>query len=135
MSKKYKVAYNGSYGGFRLSDEAVKWLEQNAREEVKEFLAAERVRVTESRKNNNFAKFSTVEDLMCDALMYDFNESGMCRHDPDLIRVIEALGEKASSSYSDLKIAKISGRVYRIDEYDGWETISEPEDYNWIIID
>lgn len=64
MSKKYKVAYNGSYGGFRLSDEAVKWLEQNAREEVKEFLAAERVRVTESRKNNNFTKSISIRHLI-----------------------------------------------------------------------
>lgn len=135
MEKKYKVAYNGDYGGFGLSDEAVKWLEQNAREEVKEFLAAERVRATESRKTDKWAKFSTVEDLMGGALMYDFQEDGMRRHDPDLIRVIEALGKKAGSPYSDLKIAEISGRAYRIDEYDGWETISEPDDYNWIIID
>lgn len=135
MEKKYKVAYNGDYGGFALSDEAVKWLEQNAREEVKEFLAAERVRATESRKTDKWAKFSTIEDLMGGALMYDFQEDGMRRHDPDLIRVIEALGKKAGSKYSDLKIAEISGRAYRIDEYDGWETISEPDDYNWIIID
>ena len=135
MEKKYKVAYNGSYGGFGLSDEAVKWLEQNAREEVKEFLAAERVRATESRKTDKWAKFSTVEDLMGGALMYDFQEDGMRRHDPDLIRVIEALGTKAGSKYSDLEIAEISGRAYRINEYDGLETISEPADYNWIIID
>ena len=135
MSKTYKVAYNGSYGGFGLSNEAVKWLEQNAREEVKEFLAAERVRLTELRKNNKWTKSSTVEDLMGVTLMYDFKGDGIKRHDVDLIRCIEALGEKASSPYSNLKIAEISGRAYRIDEYDGWETIVEPDDYNWIIID
>jgi hypothetical protein len=135
MGKTYKVAYNGNYGGFALSDEAVKWLEQNAREEVKEFLAAERVRLTESRKHDKYASLSTLESTMGYSLMYDFQEDGMRRHDPDLIRVIEELGSPAGSPYSDLKIAEISGRAYRIDEYDGWETISEPDDYNWIIID
>ena len=133
--KVYKVAYNGDYGGFSLSDEAVKWLEQNAREEVKKFLAAERVRLTECRKNDKYASLSTLEDAMGYSLMYDFHEDGMHRHDPDLIRVIEELGKSASSPYSNLKVAEISGRAYRIDEYDGWETISEPDDYNWIIID
>lgn len=136
MSKKYKVAYNYGYGGFALSDEAVKWLEQNAREEVKEFLAAERVRLGEQRKNDRYyASISTLEASMGYSLMYDFHEDGMKRHDPDLIRVIEELGSPAGSPYSDLKIAEISGRAYRIDEYDGWETIAEPDDYNWIIID
>jgi hypothetical protein len=135
MEKIYKVAYNGDYGCFTLSDEAVKWLEQNAREEVKEFLAAERVRLTESRKHDKYASLSTLENAMGYSLLYDFQEDGMRRHDPDLIRVIEELGKSASSPYSDLKIAVISGRAYRIDEYDGRETVSEPVDYNWIIID
>ena len=135
MGEKYKVAYNGDYGGFALSDEAVKWLEQNAREEVKEFLAAERVRLTESRKNDKHASLSTLESAMGYSLLYDFHGDGMRRHDPDLIRVIKELGSTAGSPYSDLEIAEISGRAYRIDEYDGWETISEPDDYNWIIID
>ncbi len=135
MSKTYKVAYNGEYGRFALSTEAIKWLEQNAREEVKEFLAAERARLSEKSKTDKYACFATIEDLMSYSLLCNFNGDGMKRHDTDLIRCIEELGDRANSKYSKLGIVTISGRAYRVDEYDGWETVVEPDDYEWIIID
>lgn len=56
------------------------------------------------------------------------------RHDKLLIETIEALGEKASGSYSDITIQEIEENQYRITEYDGLETIETPSDINYITI-
>lgn len=56
------------------------------------------------------------------------------RHDPRLVECVETLKEKASTKYSKLEIAEIEGRLYRIEHYDGKETIVEPDDLDWIII-
>lgn len=56
------------------------------------------------------------------------------RHDPRLVKVVKKLGHAASGKYSQLEIAKIDGNMYRIDEYDGFESIVEPDDIEWIFI-
>jgi hypothetical protein len=53
------------------------------------------------------------------------------RIDPDLIRVVEELGEAANGSCAQLKVIEIpDGIEYFIDEYDGIETIRE-EHRSW----
>ena len=64
----------------------------------------------------------------------DFFDNKCCRHDPRLIECIETLGKDANASYANLKIEEINGKIYRIEEYDGKETILEPEDLDWIEI-
>jgi hypothetical protein len=47
------------------------------------------------------------------------------RHDQNLVRVVETLGHKAGSEYSKLEVVEWPDSVpYRIDEYDGMETIT-----------
>ena len=53
------------------------------------------------------------------------------RHDPILVQAVEELGKKANGFKSDLRIAEVFG-PYRIEEYDGAETVYEPSDYDWI---
>ena len=53
------------------------------------------------------------------------------RHDPLLVQVVEELEDKANTWASKLRIEEVSG-PYRIEEYDGYETVYEPGDYNWI---
>ena len=53
------------------------------------------------------------------------------RHDLLLVQVVEELGDKANGWASKLRIANVSG-PYRIEEYDGLETVYEPGDYDWI---
>jgi len=53
------------------------------------------------------------------------------RHDPILVRVVEELGEAASGN---LRIAEIEGSIYRIDEYDGSESVETPDSYDWVQI-
>ena len=48
------------------------------------------------------------------------------REDPTLIEVVEELGEKANSPFSDLRIVEIPSDLdYVIDDYDGIETLHE----------
>lgn len=54
------------------------------------------------------------------------------RTDPILVQVVEELGEEANSAFSNLRmIALPAGTKYRIEEYDGFETVMTFEDYNW----
>ena len=56
----------------------------------------------------------------------NMDEYKIKRNDPLLIKIIEELGEKANGNYANLKIIEIPDDVeYEIEEYDGWEWISE----------
>ena len=57
------------------------------------------------------------------------------RHDPALVKVVEELGDAASGFYGNLRIAEIEGSVYRIDEYDGSESVETPDTVDWIHIE
>ena len=103
-----KVAYNKCYGGFSLSDKAVSML-------------------------NEMKGLEGEDKLSTHSYGYPDNSKGHYRHDPDLIRVIEQLGQDASGNCSDIAIRQIDGVRYIIDEYDGIETVLEPKDIDWII--
>ncbi len=54
------------------------------------------------------------------------------RHDKALVQVVEDLGsELASGRFANLQIATVDNR-YRIDEYDGFESVETPESIDWI---
>lgn len=56
------------------------------------------------------------------------------RTDPILVQVVEELGEEANHWASKLRmIALPEGTKYRIEEYDGFETVMTFEDYKWKI--
>jgi len=105
-----KVAINKCYGGFGLSDDAVKRLAE--------------------LKGTTLYEGETV----CGNTMYyvdpELTDIFDCYHvdrnDPDLIRVIEELGDSANGSYADLKIVEIpDGIAWGIQAYDGIEWVVE----------
>jgi hypothetical protein len=53
------------------------------------------------------------------------------RHDLRLVQVVEELGSEASGAVSMLEIAEVRGK-YRIEEYNGFETVQEPKDIEWV---
>ena len=58
----------------------------------------------------------------------------IARDDPVLVRVVEELGEAANSRFANLAIKYVpKGSMWRIDEYDGTETVMTKEDYEWNI--
>jgi hypothetical protein len=67
---------------------------------------------------------------------YELSEYGpISRHDQLLaLCVIELGSEAASGSSAQLAVHKLKGDRYIIDEYDGSESVVEPDDINWIIL-
>jgi len=56
------------------------------------------------------------------------------RADPALVQVVEELGEAANGRSAALRIAEVpAGTLYRIDEYDGSESVMTQDDYNWSV--
>ena len=56
------------------------------------------------------------------------------RDDPVLAQVVEELGEGANSSHAYLNIREIpEGTLYRIEEYDGLETVMTHDEYKWSV--
>ena len=100
-----KIVFNNCFGGFGLSEEAVTWLLENGNEETKDAVA----------KYGDMA----------------FSHN---RHNQDLVRCVETLGERAGGECAKLGIEHIKGNQYRITEYDGYESVETPESIHWTTI-
>ena len=112
-----KIAYNSSNGGFSLSDAA-----------IEEF--GRRKGLTFFIKDSVFGRGRYLDpdfrSLFCDR--------NISRTDPDLIAIIESLGEVANGGFASLAIIELPpGTRYRIDEYDGAESVMTIDDYEWSI--
>jgi len=111
-----KVVINKCFGGFGLSDEAYQWLIDNknwkASEYNKDGNLPDEVKISINKENSLMGKYYR--------RWYDD------RQNQDLIAVVEELGSKANSRFSDLKIVEIPDDIeYEIDDYDGQESIHE----------
>ena len=106
-----KVAYNGCYGGFGLSELA-----------MIELARLKGVDLTGMKYNYSlFANKEYTKTFDCP------ND----RADKDLISVIESLGDKANGMCADLRIEEIpDGASFEITEYDGNESV-EPPRQSW----
>ena len=117
LSKLRKVVYNNCYGSFSLSTEAIKL----------------------GRQLSNNPKWggATLEgekyddNTICPPSLSNTHYKDIDRHDPILVQVVEQLGPKAGGKYALLKIAIVKYK-YRIDYYDGNETVYAPEYVEWI---
>lgn len=100
-----KVVYNACYGGFSLSAEAVRLGKHYSTDD------AEWAKVNEPHG-------------------FFYGD----RHDKILVRVVEELGEAAYGDYASLSILELpDGTAYRIDEYDGNESVMTVDDYEWTV--
>lgn len=104
--KTYKVVYNSCFGGFGLSKEAVRLAKQYA---------------------SSDSPWHSVNEE------YGFIRN-VSRHDSVLVRVVEELGKAASGMCANLEIEEIHSPLYRIDDYDGLETVQTPDSLVWEII-
>lgn len=54
------------------------------------------------------------------------------RTDPDLVAVVESMGEAADGFCANLRIRELpAGTRYHIDEYDGLERVMTIDEYDW----
>ena len=138
-----KVVYNACYGGFNLSREACKrywelqgkevWIEQDKQFKSLDMFTVWLVPPEERLKQKDWSSMSLTERIAYNKKHSEqtWYYNNVDRHDPILVQVVEELGAKANGSCAKLSIAEVSG-PYRIDEYDGNETVVEPDGYDWI---
>lgn len=106
-----RVVYNNCYGGFDLSQKALKILHERYR--------CEYVGCSGSGHNRD----------------YWFDDEKIKRHDKALVSVIEKLGDEANGRFSELRVKSIKGNRYRIDDKEGIERVIEPRKEKYITID
>lgn len=101
-----KVVINRCYGGFSLSEEAH--------------------RLIALRKKWNHACDDWDNDYWYNEENKPVYDIDLSRSDPDLVSVVEELGEEANGKYTKLKIVNIPDDIHWIiEEYDGLEHIAE----------
>ena len=143
-----KIVYNGCYGGFSLSEKAIaRYLEIQG----KEYWPDEKKNVylkthwTIPKDHQDRIRWSELEKLSWENLSpkerkefsdiyneYVFQDRDLERDDPILVQVVEELGDEANGMCAELHIEEIpSGTLYRIDEYDGRESVMTNDDYEW----
>jgi len=104
-----KIVINSCYGGFGLSDEA-----------FVHYLNKKGIKFTRKKRNSCFG------DEFHDEKGEFLSDYNLNRSDPELIKTVEELGEKANGQCADLKIVEIPDDVeYEIEEYDGVEWVAE----------
>lgn len=144
-----KVVWNACYGGFGLSllatkmlyelkhpGETVYFYEQKSDWEIKKDTYTkisedkiEEVRsfyVTLSKDLGD--SFTLSRDDRNSKLYQEFNNHYIWiddfeRHDPNLVKVVETLGDRASGECAKLVVTDIGESKYHIDEYDGYESV------------
>ena len=104
-----KVVINSCFGGFSLSDAATLALREMGNQ-----VALDDRMAGEAYPNGEIA---TVSNAHCRSIE---------RNDPQLIKVVESLGEAANGEHAELKIVEIpDGVEWTIEEYDGNESVAE----------
>ena len=98
-----KIVVNNCYGGFDLSDEAIKL--------YCELVGLDVIKISKHRYEIN-DKYFVFRDIK--------------RDDPNLVKVVETLKDKANGRYSKLEILEIPDDVeWEIADYDGQEWVAE----------
>lgn len=131
-----RIVVNRCFGGFGLSTEAVKWLIAHKSELIRtrsfsEYYGSKKLDEYERQNWKSVGDgFYTTQhecilyDEKCTtvwSLNYDLK-----RTHPDLIAVVEALGEGVNGQFAKLEIVEIpNGIEWEINDYDGSETIEE----------
>lgn len=141
-----KIVYNTCYGGFGLSEEAILryaeikglkvYIERRSPFFATYWTAPPEERTGVLPNDENF-RYASMEDKQRSNELYDaltIYEGRISRTDPILVQVVEELGEKANGNNAELAIAELpSGTLYRIDEYDGNESVVTQEEYEWSV--
>ena len=143
-----KVVINSCYGGFNLSAKGLKrYLELKGKQTFfyRQSAYSFRDGYTEYKREDNLDAVNKEFFVYCTTydqgnILSDFPEDTVHgrdieRHDPALVQTVEELGSEASGKLSNLTVVEIeNGRWFKIDEYDGYESIQYRDiDDEWIL--
>ena len=127
-----KLILNKCFGGFDLSKDAYELYAEKKGIKVYEYYQDYKKGLDYFKKGNDgICKHYFTKDLGQEIKLSDeeydkycLNLSSEDRTDKILIEVVEELGDKASGSFGKLEVIEIPDNCYyKIDEYDGVETI------------
>ena len=137
-----KVVYNACHGGFSLSEAGVRRY-------------AELKGLTLFKETNRFGdtwwlvpkeqrtgiidgdgwSTASMDQRIASNKRYSeitLNPREIDRADAALVQVVEELGDEANGPFAQLRISDVpAGSRYRIDEYDGAESVMTVDDYDW----
>ena len=112
-----KIVYNNCYGGFGLSKKAIERYSD---------LAGLGLTFVEEDELWGHWELPNGD--------YWYASDLVSRDDPFLVQVVEELGEEAESNAASLSIYELpAGTKYRIEEYDGMETVMTIDEYKWSV--
>jgi hypothetical protein len=106
----YKIVLNRCFGGYGVSEQGARWLLANG-------ASPEKVSVIPAGTKGYSWTCVSVD---------------LHRHDPLLVKMVKTLGEQANGDCAKLEVVEIDQPLYRIDEYDGSESIEEPGQATWV---
>lgn len=122
-----KVVYSNFYGGFSLSPKAIKWLLDHgvpAVDENQENKPEKYIEIIEGSFGFGKEYIEIRPGFVLDSVPH------MKRHDPLLVECVETLGSEANGWCTDIQVKDIGESLYRIEYYDGMETvITEYDDW------
>lgn len=132
-----KLVINTCYGGFHLSPKALKrYLELKGKNAYfyKQTKYEYRDGISEFTRIDNIDSIKDDLFIACTTIDYGkvtntypsgtFKDRSIPRNDKHLIQVVEELDKEANTTVSRLTIVEIeNGRWYKINEYDGYESI------------
>ena len=124
-----KVVINACFGGFGISPAGIQWL----RDRKSIWVTAQSRQEYFSNDTPNQSQeihIKTCNLLADDSTVWyvdsDTKRLPGFRSDPDILGVVEALGEKANGKDAQLRIIEIPDDVeWHIEEYDGLEHVAE----------
>jgi len=141
-----EIVYNAKFGGFSVSEEAMhryaelKGLTLSPEpSEFGDLVSPTYWLVPEDQRSgiiptDEWWEHSLEDRQRSNALHQELtlNDREFDREDPVLVQVVKELGERANGRFAQLEIANVpDGTLYRIDEYDGNETVMTQDDYEW----
>lgn len=140
-----KIVYNACYGGFGLSEEAIMryaeikgvTLYPEKEKWSTTYWTKPKSNIVGLLEGDAFYAASQEERVLSNRLHKEntIGERDFDRHDPILVQVVEELGDKASGDCAKLEIYETDSRMYRIDEYDGFESVATSyADDDWIVV-
>ena len=136
-----KIVYNACYGGFGLSHEVIMRYAEikgitlyhtNESGFFNHYYLCPHEEYERLRAEDETKPIGTSRYARSNA-MY-FSPHNIERSDPALVQVVEELGDAADGTHAVLRVIDISaGTRYRIDEYDGLESVMTVDDYEWSV--
>jgi hypothetical protein len=128
-----EIVINKCYGGFGLSNLA-----------IQEYLKRKRKKAYFYKEDKNkFIKLKNLNEETWTVYVFTKNlgesfsewpkndssyiyDREIKRDDPDLVKVVKQLGDKANGRYAELRVIKIpDGVLWEISDYDGMESVEE----------